>query len=336
MASVKTNFAVGLFVIIGFAIALTAILWLGMSHVFEKGRRYAAYFDESVQGLDKDSTVKYRGVGIGRVEQIRVAPDGRLIEVILIVESDLELGPDIVAQLKMAGITGKVFIELDHRAHGEEDLSPRRSFPTKYNVIATKPSQIKRLFDSLDEALKQISALDLAGISEQALQALDDFSGAVQDLDTHKISVEINNSLQVWNNALNAIKEAAVFFKALTLQATETFATAEGTLHRVDGVIDANEQQISAAVSELNQAIKEADRVVANTARLVAEGTRLVQNTDRHLYRLMQHLQVTLQNAEKASDALNRSLQEVSEQPSQLLFGEPPPPRPLESPVQRP
>ena len=82
MASTKTQFSVGLFVIVGLTIATIAILWLGMSHYFEKGRYYVSYFDESVQGLDKDSPVKYRGVPIGRVENVGVAPDGTLIQII--------------------------------------------------------------------------------------------------------------------------------------------------------------------------------------------------------------------------------------------------------------
>jgi hypothetical protein len=69
------------------------------------------YFDESVQGLDKDSPVKYRGVSIGRVENINVAPDAALIQVVLKIESGLESGiDDIVARLKSVGITGIMFV----------------------------------------------------------------------------------------------------------------------------------------------------------------------------------------------------------------------------------
>ena len=58
-------------------VVVVFILWLGMVQYFQEGRKYVAFFDESVQGLQKDSAVKYRGVDIGRVEDIRVAPDGR-------------------------------------------------------------------------------------------------------------------------------------------------------------------------------------------------------------------------------------------------------------------
>ena len=73
MATQKTKFAVGLFVAIGFTLAILVTIWLGMSRFLQKGRFYVTYFDESVQGLDVDSPVKYRGVFTGRVESIGVA-----------------------------------------------------------------------------------------------------------------------------------------------------------------------------------------------------------------------------------------------------------------------
>ncbi len=61
MAQRKTYFLVGLFVCTGVLIGIAAIIWLGASNYFQKGSMYATYFDESVQGLQVDSIVKYRG-----------------------------------------------------------------------------------------------------------------------------------------------------------------------------------------------------------------------------------------------------------------------------------
>ena len=48
MASIKTKFAVGLFVIFGFAITFAAVIWIGMADYFEKGQHYAAYFQDTL------------------------------------------------------------------------------------------------------------------------------------------------------------------------------------------------------------------------------------------------------------------------------------------------
>jgi phospholipid/cholesterol/gamma-HCH transport system substrate-binding protein len=83
MLKKKNYFMVGFFVLIGITAGIVIIVWLGASQYLQKGKTYATYFDESVQGLQIDSSVKYRGVDIGIVDKIRVAPDYRLIEIIM-------------------------------------------------------------------------------------------------------------------------------------------------------------------------------------------------------------------------------------------------------------
>ncbi|OQX10075.1 MAG: hypothetical protein BWK80_46115 [Desulfobacteraceae bacterium IS3] len=168
MASNKTAFAVGLFMTAGLAVAVTAVIWLGMSDYFEKGRMYVSYFDESVQGLDKDSPVKYRGVAIGRVKSVGLAPDATLIEVVMTIERDVKLETDMFAQLKSVGITGIMFIEIDRKKEGDPDFRQAISFRSKYPVIATKPSGVKMFMDGMDEVLKLIAELDTKGISGKA------------------------------------------------------------------------------------------------------------------------------------------------------------------------
>jgi len=94
MARKTSKFMIGLFVTFGVLIGMVAVVWLGASKYFEKGKTYVTFFDESVQGLQVDSAVKYRGVEVGRVEAIRVAPDNRLIEVVIKVDMKGRLEED--------------------------------------------------------------------------------------------------------------------------------------------------------------------------------------------------------------------------------------------------
>ena len=60
MPTQKTKFTVGLFIAGGIGIILIVIIWLGMSNFMRKGYFYSTYYNESVQGLEVDSMVKYR------------------------------------------------------------------------------------------------------------------------------------------------------------------------------------------------------------------------------------------------------------------------------------
>ena len=74
--SKKTNFyKIGLFVISGMTFLVLLIIILGARSMFEKKYVVETYFDESVQGLDIGSPVKFRGVAIGNVTEITFVQD---------------------------------------------------------------------------------------------------------------------------------------------------------------------------------------------------------------------------------------------------------------------
>src|SRR6186997_779802 len=63
-------FKVGIFVITASVIAVIGVILLGVGSIFQKNFLVETYIDESVQGLDVGSPVKFRGVPIGKVEEI--------------------------------------------------------------------------------------------------------------------------------------------------------------------------------------------------------------------------------------------------------------------------
>ncbi len=298
MASNKTKLAVGIFVIAGLAIAMLAIFWLGMSNYLSTGNNYVTYFDESVQGLSHDSPVKYRGVGIGQVGGVSVAPDARLVEVTLTIDKEHEIRPDLnmVAQLKSVGITGIMFIELDQRKKGE-GLIPDLSFDPPDPVIPTKASDIQVILDGVDEVIEKIGELDAKRISDEIASTVESFNKAIKGVQLDRLSEEIRQ----------------VFVGINTLMDTE----------KIDRIIGAADN----AVASMNSLARNTDRTVTEVRKGVNE---LLAESERMIGQLTMsqvHLSQTLQNLEAASDRLKDFAGTISDQPSQLIFGTPPPPR---------
>ena len=503
MATQKSKFFVGLFVASGVGIALVAIIWLGMSRFLEKGQFYATYFNESVQGLNEDDPVKYRGVAIGRVESIGVASDSRLIQIVLKIESGMELRTDMVAQLKSVGITGIMFVELDRKKKDEPDRSPPLSFPSEYPIVASKPSEISELLRGLDDVLNQIKSLDLVGISDKMKLALDNINQSIVDADVKGISKNIEGSIflinktiaeadvkgisdeigltldklnrtiteanltglsddiklalgnlnqaivdadakgissdikltvdnlnkkiadadmkgisddiklalarlsrtiadanltglsddiritvanlnqgiadadvkgisdnlkftmdnvnqtiaaadlkglsdtlkftmdnlnriiltadrildnQKWDKIMASVDEAGQSLNSLMHKADKSIGSVENTFARVEGIVTEKEKTIKTAIEEFRQAME-------NANLFLEKGSSLVSGTDDSIYHLKRYLLVTGQNLEKASENLNRLIDFLADQPSQLIFGQPPPPRKVEPEV---
>ena len=63
-------YKIGLFVISSIFIVSVFIIILGAGNLFQKNLILETYFDESIQGLDVGSIVKFRGVKIGTVKEI--------------------------------------------------------------------------------------------------------------------------------------------------------------------------------------------------------------------------------------------------------------------------
>ncbi len=316
MASQKTKFTLGLFMSSGLGLGLLAILWLGTANYFEEGQYYAAYFNESVQGLEVDTPVKYRGVTIGRVDSIGVASDSRLIRIVMKIESGQTLEQDMVVQLKSVGITGSMFVELDRRKEDEPDQSPHLSFTSKYPVVASKPSDISALLHGIDDVLRQINSLDLGGISEKLKLALDNINKTVID------SGHILDSKR-WDKIIASVEDSGRSMTEIMDKTNRSATFLVDTLARVNGITADEENTIKESIEDFRKAM-------GNANVLMGEGSSMVNEADISISQLRNNLLVVTRNLEKASRNLDKLIGIVTDHPSQLLFGQPPVPRELE------
>ena len=325
MATLKTKFMVGLFVIIGFSLAVVLVVWLGMSNYFEKGQFFVAYFDESVQGLDKDSPVKYRGVSIGSVYSIGVAPDANLIQVVLKIETDIKLDDSIVAQLKSVGITGIMFVELEKKDVNTPLAAQQINFPTKYPIINTKPSDIKKFFESVTDVVIEFKKLDIQDISDRIQSTLAKMEQAIDGAQVEKMVNELSKTLaeiqaiagnEKWESIIGALDHTAQTIQSLSSSGTRAMADFDTTLNHIDTAVLANGDALTALLADINVSIQHMDA-------LMLRGNHFVAGTHKDTFRLLRQLKSTLQQYEKAGKHLNRFLEQVADQPSRLIFGGP-------------
>ena len=306
MSAKSSKFSIGLFVIIGTLICAAIIIWIGASGMLTKGSLYATYFDESVQGLQADSAIKYRGVEIGKVQNIKVAPDYRLIEVIMKIDLEGDLQKKTVATLKTAGITGIVFIELDQLNPGDLSASPKGNFISSYPIIPSRQSGIGRFLDDTGAIMQSIKNIDIKGISDQ----LKNTSRAIENFVGGKRVNNIMNHLESTSNNLDQT------------MARINKVVAEG---KVDQVANETMATLYDARKLIGQAKKEIDALklqekADRTDILLGDINKKAKVITNELQDTSENLRVTSENLQKLSESLTKN-------PSDLIFSKPAPPR---------
>lgn len=359
MARKTSKFMIGLFVTFGVLIGLAAIIWLGASDYFEKGQIYVTYFNESVQGLQADSKVKYRGVEVGRVEDIRVAPDDQLIEVLMKINLKGRLEHDYVAQLKTVGITGIVFVELDQKDPNQPDQSPKLDFGAEYPVIASKPSQVKQILSGIEDVIQNIRQIDAKGISDQikaTTKEIEDFvggqkmdkilgevdsaaahlNGVIMKMDQALSQGKLEEVLAEARNSLIRIQDLAGTVQAelRALELPRTGANLQNVTAKMDRILGSGE--IEAILSEVRATVLKAQATLGSVKddveslklnETAAAANRLIEGVDQRTDVLVKDVMATTESLRRTMESLQALLDRLSATPSDLIFSQPPPSR---------
>ena len=305
MLKKQTYFSVGLFVTIGIILGAAAVVWVSTTKYFKKGTSYVTYFDESVQGLQVDSVVKYRGVDVGRVEKIGVAPDYRLIEVVMKIDFKGDVMRDTVAKLQLAGITGIVFVDLDQRRPGDATPSPKITFPTQFPVIASHPSEIQQISSGINEIVGKIKQVDFKGISDRVVQTTRAIEAIIGGGAAKKTMANLESTSTSLSNTAGKINKIMD----------------DGT---VEGVIVDARETIKEARGFIGKMKTELDSV--NLAETVRKTDILLDSAAKKTQAVAADAQITVENLRSASETLDDLLEKLKLDPSALIFSSPPTP----------
>src|SRR5438046_6606702 len=217
MATTATNhWKLGLFVLLAVVALLGALFWLGARRFHRESFAAVSYFDESVQGLDVGSPVKFRGVTVGTVAEITIASYHRHVQVTsnMYVEALVRLGlrtraprsgeefidPRLRVQLASAGITGVRFIQPDF-FDPERYPPPRLPFEPPWNYVPSVPSTLKSVEEAAIETLNRLPVL-----ADRAKDTLTDMRKTLGSID--RLASDLGAEDGSFNRALQELRAA--------------------------------------------------------------------------------------------------------------------------------
>ncbi|RYZ02994.1 MAG: MCE family protein [Myxococcales bacterium] len=311
MAVGTNRWKLGLFVILGVAIAIGALLLLGAKALSQKTVEFVSFFDESVQGLELGSPVKFRGVTVGRVAQIDIAENLRHVQVtsqlsveqvgklrLAVKENGSKLHPDMRVQLAQTGITGVKFLLIDFFDSASNPVVPL-PFKPPPNYIPTASSTMKNLEDSVTRTANRFPE-----IADDAARAVAQVRLVAEQIQAGKLP---ERGAETLSHANDALRELNAQLKAVN--AAQLSSETEKNLKEFNGVLVRTNALLTRLDSEqglFRNAERSADAIgeVARNARSLGP-----------------ELELTLREIRGAARSIKRFADELERDPDMLLKG---------------
>jgi phospholipid/cholesterol/gamma-HCH transport system substrate-binding protein len=293
-------FAVGAFVLLVIAMAVSFVFWYTDQQDRHSYQRYEIYFNGSVSGLTAGSPVRYLGVDVGKVFRISIDPQQRnRVQVIADIETSAPIDSRTRASLSLQGITGLLFIDLeqDPKVHSTAELAQGLHYP----VIASGQSNIEALLSSLPE------------LTEHTVELVNRFNQVFSDDNVKAISETLDNARQASARLPNTLRD----LQELVTDVRHTMQGVQGATVDLRAVITEATPGVEAAVGNIQKISDNLERTSERLDGFVADNQPgLSRFTQQSLPELEQLLRESRQAAREFRD-LSRSLKA---NPSQLIY----------------
>lgn len=335
MSAKAHYFKIGMFVLSATALAVLGIIVLGAGALFEHPIMMETFIDESVQGLEVGSPIKFRGVKIGTVKQIDFVGHRYQSEVdekqlsrfahYVVVIGAIRRTPDQLSEEQRAakrkqdyaaglrvrlasqGITGVLYLEADF-------LDPRQYPPlevpweTKAIYVPSAPSTITVLGMALGNIAKDLSQANVHQIVEHfdtlvlaTTRLVDQANLEELKAGAGLVLTELQGTLQDTHRLVNGAEVKTIL--------SEVALTAGEARHFLS--------DLSPASKHIRTAAETLPTTIARLDKSVRRLDVLLSNKSHDVEEIVENLRVVSENLRELTKNAKRF-------PSYVLFGEPP------------
>ena len=155
----KANYiVVGAFTLLVMIGSVVAIIWMAGVNIDEEFAYYDIYFEGSVTGLKPGNPVRYRGIPVGVISEMRIdSKNVERVRVTIEIPDSTPIKSDTVASMEFQGITGVGYVQISGGTNSAPRLKKRPD--EQRPEIPAKASQLQELFDSAPELITRVTAL---------------------------------------------------------------------------------------------------------------------------------------------------------------------------------
>ena len=291
--------AVAAFALLVLAAAFAFVWWYsgrGDRRVYEL---YEVYFDGSVSGLAQGSPVRYLGVDVGRVENLRVDTKnpGR-VKILAEIDSTAPISGATRARLGLLGLTGLLYIDL--QLEPDADSTQPLAMGDRYPVILSRKGDIEAFLERLPDLVGDVGA-----VVERIERVLSDENIAA-----------VHGALAGLEETSRGLPAVASEAQALLAELRAASRDTGALLEQANGLLDSSGPQLAASLDSLRTATERVASLAASVERVVTANESSLAGFAGGGLVEFQQLLVDLRQASAEVQGLASSLRE---NPSSLL-----------------
>jgi phospholipid/cholesterol/gamma-HCH transport system substrate-binding protein/paraquat-inducible protein B len=340
-------FKIGIFVISAIVIGVLGVVVLGAGAIFQKKNIAETYIDESVQGLDVGSPVKFRGVPVGRVEDISLTSAAyrtrlQYVLVRMSISSNMfqfplnnPRSPELRAALDRGfririapqGLTGVAYLEADY-LDPERNPSLQIDWQPDYPYIPSARSRITQLSEAVERILRNFSDIDISQLTQSLDKSLVAMSKLAESANLDKIGGQASGLLQelrATNRQITLLVSNPDLKNAIS-DVSAGAGRARQIIERAEKPVNQFLADMPQATDSLNRLVKRLDAVANDLPQTSAELRQTIQRMNRLIASQQRDIEQTMGNLRAISENMKEITESSKKYPSQTLFGGPPPP----------
>jgi len=340
-------FKIGIFVITAIVIGVLGVVVLGAGAIFQKKNIAETYIDESVQGLDVGSPVKFRGVPVGRVEDISLTSAAyrtrlQYVLVRMSISSNMfqfplnnPRSPELRAALDRGfririapqGLTGVAYLEADY-LDPERNPSLQIDWQPDYPYIPSARSRITQLSEAVERILRNFSDIDISQLSQSLDKSLVAMSKLAESANLDKIGGQASGLLQelrATNRQITLLVSNPDLKNAIS-DVSAGAGRARQIIEKAEKPVNQFLADMPQATDSLNRLVKRLDAVASDLPQTSAELRQTIQRMNRLIASQQRDIEQTMGNLRAISENMKEITESSKKYPSQTLFGGPPPP----------
>jgi phospholipid/cholesterol/gamma-HCH transport system substrate-binding protein len=248
----KANYVlIGAFSLAISIFGLLFALWAANWSSEREWNRYRIVFDEAVTGLFEGGSVRYNGITVGTITNLRLAPnDPRKVVADVRIAAETPIKTDTHAKISQDGLTGPTFIQLSGGSPNAPILASNDN--DTLPIIATEPSALQNIADT---ANRLVSRLDVM-LSDENVRRISASLDNIEQL-TGAVAAQRQDLGQLIVNARDASEQLKV-----------TLRTTNGAVERLDRDVV---RQMPALVDKLDRTLVQLEAVATNANGLITE-----------------------------------------------------------------